>query len=91
MCSFNWMYQYRGYLVAIYPQMPKIHKSVAKITEFVFWNHEYRGEFRAIIIPICAGCRFRPAMVRLVGGDAELPPRTDIITKLCISVDFSGS
>ena len=39
------------------------------------------GSDRAIILPIWVGSQFRPVKVRLIGGDAELLLRMDIIEK----------
>ena len=42
----------------------------------------------SIVLPIWAGCQFRPVRVRLFGGDAELLLGMGIIRKLRIAVDF---
>ena len=58
--------------------------------KFVFASQESGDSERAIIRPIWDGCQFRPASVRLVGGDAELLLRMCIIEN-CVSRLISES
>ena len=86
--SFNWMRRYKDYPRAILPKIPEIYKSAARRLKFVCGDQELRGSGDAIISPIRDGGQFRPVRVRLIGGDAGLLLRMDIIGKLCIAVDF---
>ena len=88
--SFNWMRRYKDYPRAILPKIPEIYKSAARRLKFVCGDQELRGSGDAIISPIRDGGQFRPVRVRLIGGDAGLLLRMDIIGKLCIA-DGSGN